>query len=191
LERAIGRRHGPHAPEDLRDLLARDFLKAALAGAGRDDLDGAREAVRKASLAFPLIWAREGTLRETVSRFLALESVTDPISYVETLFRECLPKTRSSARARARLLSELHVREVFEGARSGNGDRIDGHWLAGIRLDPRWARNRGFWAIVVRRLVRRHGGALVRAHPTWFSWVMGGAATGNRELADSSPPPGP
>jgi len=155
LERAVQRRYGANHPDNLRLLMARDFLRVAFIGIFVGEREQARDASRKAMAYAPEI-ARTGTLVEDViGRYVLRQRYYDPFTLTASIFEELLPKTRHLSRARSRLLSRLHMREVFEGWAEGRGERVDAHWRAGVAADPRWALNRGVWAIGARRLLNR------------------------------------
>jgi hypothetical protein len=51
------------------------------------------------------------------------------------------------------------MEEVFDAFAGGQPDRVIAHWWPGLKVDPRWMRNRGIWSIGARALlsiVRRH-----------------------------------
>jgi len=163
LARALARRYGGAPPDALRSLLARDHLRCAFLGHFVGESEAAREEVSLALNVEPAGVLSADMVEDVFGRYILQQQLHDPFELVESLFGRVLPQTREMARARARLLSTLHIREVFKGASHGDGPRIDRHWLPGIRLDPRWASNRGIWAIGIRRLLSRFGARLV--HP--------------------------
>jgi len=152
LERAALRRGGGSPSAELSRAVARGFLRAAYIGFFVDEIDQARAVLRKASLHAPDMF-RSGALVENVlSRYVVQQQLFEPAAHIRALFDDLLPKTRLMARTRSRLLSKVHMREVFEGWRIGPPGRIAAHWWAGLRLDPRWALNRGVWSIGVRHV---------------------------------------
>jgi hypothetical protein len=155
FERAVQRRFGPMPPAEIRTLLARDFLRSSLMSLTADEMEPSVLAAQTA-LAYAPEVARAGSLvGEAVRTHLRREEVVDPFGLVTSVFELLLPKTRHLSREKARLLSGLHMREVFEGSAQSRGQQVDAHWWAGLLGDPRWALRRGVWAIGVRRLIER------------------------------------
>lgn len=190
LQRALARRYGQTPPEPLRRLLVRDYLRAACLGFFVGEVEPAREEIAKA-VQFGNEAVLAGSLVEEVfGRYVLRQQLHEPFQLVESLFEQLLPPTRGIARAKSRLVSQLHMREVFEGAARGEGGRIDRHWLAGLRLDPRWARNRGVWVIGARRAAQRYLGPLVRGLAAWFPGIAHPPAVVNRDLGDGTTRPG-
>ncbi len=185
LARALARRYGGAPPDALRRLLARDHLRCAFLGHFVGETDAAREEVAMALRSAPAGVLSTDMVEDVFGRYILQQQLHDPLELVEALFGQVLPATREMARARARLLSMLHMREVFIGASHGDGQRIDRHWLAGLRLDLRWARNRGIWSIGVRRMLSRCGRRLARLHRPE------NVAAANQELADVPAQPWP
>jgi glycosyltransferase involved in cell wall biosynthesis len=162
LSRALDRRYGEAPPDALRRLLARDHLRCAFLGHFVGEDEAAREEIAKAVSIEPTGVLSTAAVEDVFGRYVLQQQLRDPFELVESLFGQVLPPTPEMARARARLLSMLHIREVFIGANHGDGPRIDRHWLPGLWLDLRWARNRGLWAIGLRRVLSRSARLLVR-----------------------------
>jgi glycosyltransferase involved in cell wall biosynthesis len=155
LERAAHRRFGPTLPDEVCSILAVDYLRSAFNDLPAGELELALAAVGKA-LAYAPGFPRQGTLaEEAMWAHLRREEVADPYTLVASVFEVLLPRTRHLSRVKARLLSGLHMQEVFEGSARSQGEQVDAHWWAGLLADPRWALNRGVWAIGIRRLFGR------------------------------------
>jgi hypothetical protein len=155
LERAAQRRFGPALPAEIRALLARDFLRGSLMSLTAEEMGPSLLAAQTALAYAPEIVHGGSMVREAVRTHLRREEVVDPFGLVASVFELLLPKTRHLSREKARLLSGLHMREVFEGSAQSRGQQVDAHWWAGLLGDPRWALRRGVWAIGVRRLIDR------------------------------------
>ncbi len=190
LERAAGRRHGQQVPGDMRTLLGRDFLKAALVAVARDDLEGARQAVDRGGMYAPEMWNRGDMVESTVERFFACEEQEQPHRFLEVVFGSILPRTPHLRRARRLITSRLHMKEVFEGAAHGQDLRVARNLWPGLFYDPRWLMNRGVWAITVRRVGGRHLRRIRQAHPGWFSRTARRSAGASHGLPGGTTPPG-
>jgi hypothetical protein len=66
-----------------------------------------------------------------------------------------LPAAASLSRLRRRLLSDLHMREVFAGTQANTPARVDAHLWPALRYDPAWLLNRGVRSIMARAVARR------------------------------------
>jgi glycosyltransferase involved in cell wall biosynthesis len=150
LERALGRRYGKSAPAEHIRTVARDYVHAALIGFVREDLAFARMALQRALDAYPRILHAAEPLEGLVRAYTPRDSVDRALEYTTSLFDDLLPPYRRMRRMRSRLLSDLHMAEVFEGARRGDVERARGHLGPGIRYRPGWLLNRGVVAALVR-----------------------------------------
>jgi hypothetical protein len=92
-------------------------------------------------------------LEQFLAGFRNLLPADPPIEFCESLFASLLRGLPAAERLRARMLSRLHMREVFEGLHEGNPSRIDRHLWSGLRLDPSWLLNRGVLAVSGRSLL--------------------------------------
>ena len=77
--------------------------------------------------------------------------------FTTAVFDELLPQTRQLERLKAKLLSRLHMSEVFASTSQPQHQRSESHLRAGIRLDPSWLLNRGVLSIVGRSVLKRDG----------------------------------
>jgi glycosyltransferase involved in cell wall biosynthesis len=156
LERAIYRRYGPSPSADKFVLVGKDYLRAAVIGVARKDLVAARSSLGRAIEVYPPLLDGDQPLEGLVRAYTPNDSVESALRYTESMFDDLLPKTRQLARMRARLLSDLHLSEVFAGANQNQPDRIKAHLWLGIRYAPRWMLNRGVVSILFKSLFQRN-----------------------------------
>jgi GT2 family glycosyltransferase len=155
LERALQRRHGAQPPPAYAANLAVRYLEAALAAYDAGQLQGARTCLARALALQPALLAGEAQLSDRLVDYAVHRSPEAGDAFIRGIFAQLLPPTARLARLRRRLLSDLHMREVFAGAQSGAHPRVDAHLWPALRHDPAWLLNRGVVAILARSLTRR------------------------------------
>lgn len=155
LERTICRRYGPHPPLDKFATVARDYLQAAIIGCARNDLAAARDSLTCAMRVYPCLFEKDEPLERLVRAYTPRQSIEEALIYTESVFRDLLPRTRRLSRQRSRLISDLHMSEVFAGASQNQPERIKAHLWPGIRHEPTWLLNPGVISILVKSLFRR------------------------------------
>lgn len=155
LERALARRHGAHPPQPSIDLLARDYLRAALLSYLAGGEVDARERLKRALQVNPCILDSRQPIEEVVLRYTASGSVEATTSLIERIFTELLPQTRELQRVRSRLLARLHMSAVFDAAARGERKQVSEHLWPGVRHDPSWLRNRGVVSLLIKSAVRQ------------------------------------
>lgn len=160
LERGISRRYGDHPPEDKIATAARDYLHAAIIAFAKDDLEHAYRSLGEAQRLYPLILAREQPLEDLVKAYTPDGMVQAALDYTSAIFRDLFPDTKFLRRMRARLLSYLHMSQVFAGVSQGDIAGLDYHLWLGIRNQPSWLLDRGVVAIVIKSLFRRASPAI-------------------------------
>jgi tetratricopeptide (TPR) repeat protein len=148
LERAIYRRHGPSPAVVEFAFVGKDYLRAAVIAFARKDMDGARASLERAMNVYPPVLDNDQPLEDLVKAYSPQESVDAALQYTALIFEELLPKSRRLERMKARLLSNLHMGEVFRGT----GQRRRAHLWAGIRNNPAWLLNRGVISIALKAL---------------------------------------
>jgi glycosyltransferase involved in cell wall biosynthesis len=153
LERAIFRRYGPNPSVDKFALVGRDYLRAAVIGVVVKDLKAAKICVQYALKAFPPLFAMDQPLEDLVRSYTPLDSVDAALDYTKTIFDVVLPKTPRLMRMKFRLLSNLHMKEVFSFSRQADIKQVNNHLLAGIYYNPRWLLNRGVISIIMSSLI--------------------------------------
>jgi glycosyltransferase involved in cell wall biosynthesis len=153
LEWAIFRRFGPNPSADKFALVGRDYLRAAIIGIAHKDLDAARLSLKRALELYPSLLESDQPLENLVRAYTPLESVDLALQYTETIFDELLPKTRRLDHMKSRLLSYLHMSEIFAAAKQNEYWRVKPHLLPGIRYDPAWLFNRGVISIFLKSLL--------------------------------------
>jgi glycosyltransferase involved in cell wall biosynthesis len=159
VERALARRYSSDPPERLRNLLARDYLRAAYVGHITGAVPEACDSLERALEWSPRITVGGSLLEGVVWRYLRDEPADDAVRHAESLFGEFLPPTRHVRSVGSRLLSKVHMRVVFEAQERGEKrSDIGAHWWRGVRSDPRWLLNRGVWAIGLRQFMTRPNG---------------------------------
>jgi glycosyltransferase involved in cell wall biosynthesis len=155
LERAMDRRYGPNPPHDQVATVARDYLHAAVIGYARNDLTAARRCLTRALEVYPSLLDKNEPLETLVRAYTPVQSTQEALAYTESIFENLLPHSRHLSRLRSRLLSYLHMSEVFAGAQQRQPWRTQSHLWSGIRHDQSWLFNRGVISILVKSLFRR------------------------------------
>lgn len=84
---------------------------------------------------------------------VAAHEAGEPAALVNTVFSNLPPALSHLRTYRGYALSALHMQRVFNAHAAGAQPPLR-EWLQGVRRDPRWLRNRGVWAILVRNLAR-------------------------------------
>lgn len=155
LERALARRHGAHPPQASIDLLARDYLRAALLSflAGKEA--DACERLERALQVNPCILDNRQPIEEIVLRYTSSGSMEATTALTERIFADLLPQTRELQRVRGRLLARLHMSAVFDAAARGEREQVCAHLWPGVRHDPSWLRNRGVVSLLIKSAVRQ------------------------------------
>ena len=155
LERAIDRRWGEQPPTDKYSFVARDYLWAAVLAYSQQDMPGTMHAMNKSLGLFPSMLK----VPEILERFLSYRipsATVDALDYVNGFFGEFVPKIPSINRLHARLVSSLHMKEVFAGSSKMGKREIWQHIWPGILNDPRWLFNRGVWAIAIKEIFTKN-----------------------------------
>ncbi len=155
LERAISRRFGDHPPEEMVALLARDYLHAAIIAFSRHDLERAHLSLRCAQDVYPSILETKQPIEDLVRAYTPQDSIQSALDYTVSIFRDLFPNTKFLFRMRSRLLSYLHMSQVFEGAGKGNFAQVNLHIWPGIRYRPSWLLNLGVISILAKRMFKR------------------------------------
>jgi tetratricopeptide (TPR) repeat protein len=148
LERAIYRRYGPSPALERFAVVGKDYLRAAMIGFARKDMEGARSSFKRAMDIYPPLLDRDQPLEDLIKAYSPQESVNTALQYTNSIFEELLPKRRRLTRMKSRLLSSLHMSEVFKGT----GHQRRAHLWAGIRDNPAWLLNRGVISIAFKLL---------------------------------------
>jgi glycosyltransferase involved in cell wall biosynthesis len=155
LERAIERRYGNHPPQDKIATVARDYLHAAVIAFARDNPDQARRGLAEAIRVYPSILERDQPLEDLVKAYTPGVPFQAALDFTDRIFSELLPDTKLLAAMRSRLLSNLHMGQVFAAANQEDYSRVNQHIWSGIHYQPGWLLNRGVWAILVSLSIKR------------------------------------
>ncbi len=156
LERAIYRRYGAAPAVQKLAPVGRDYLRAALIGAARCDLDAARHSLRRAVEVYPPLFSDKALVEGLVKSYTPLGQVENALQYTDAVFRELLPATPGYRRLRDRLASNLHMGEAFAAAGRGQYALARVHLWQGLRRAPGWLLNRGVVVIGVKALFARN-----------------------------------
>jgi glycosyltransferase involved in cell wall biosynthesis len=153
FEKAYQRRFGPNLSPAWRSKLGLEFFQAAIALYLAERASVAAGVLERALDYDPSLLDSVEPLEQFLAGFRNLLPADPPIEFCESLFASLLRGLPAAERLRARMLSRLHMREVFEGLHEGNPSRIDRHLWSGLRLDPSWLLNRGVLAVSGRSLL--------------------------------------
>jgi hypothetical protein len=154
LERAVWRRHGRNPPQDRVALVGRDYLHAAIIGFARNDFDFARRSLKRAIEVCPSLLNGDQPLERLVRAYTPKDSVENALQYTVSIFDDLLPRSSRLKRMKSRLLSDLHMSEVFAAVNREQPERLNNHLWSGIRGNPAWLLNRGVISIVLKGLLR-------------------------------------
>lgn len=156
LERAIHRRFGANPPADTVAIVARDYLHAAIIAFARNDLANARSTLKKAIEIHEPLLDNTQPLEELVRAYTPTQSVEAALHYTGSVFDNLLPKRRKLARMKSRLVSDLHMAEVFSAAKNQQYRRAKKHAWAGICGAPSWLLNRGVLSLLLKSLLQHN-----------------------------------
>jgi glycosyltransferase involved in cell wall biosynthesis len=155
LQRALARRYGPSAPTQHVATVGRDYLQAALIAFVGNDVIEARHSLGDALSVHPALLEQDQPAERLVRAYTP-QPVDAALRYTVAVFAELLPRTRRLARMKARLLSDLHMQEVFAGVSQNQPARVQAHLWPGLRYNPGWLGNRGVVALSVKSLLKRN-----------------------------------
>ena len=160
FENVYRRRFGPTLSPAYRSKLGLEFFQAAILLHLAERASAAAGTLERALDYDPGLLDSVESLERFLASLRKLLPAGPPIAFCESLFAYLLQGLPAAERLRPRMLSRLHMREVFEGLHDGNASRIDRHLWSGLRLDPSWLINRGVLAVSARSLVRQARHAL-------------------------------
>lgn len=152
LEKALTRRYGAISPQDKLDILARDYLHAAIIGYARGSMDLARQSLDEAKRVQPSILERDQPLENLVCSYTPEGSFQLAFRYLDEIYKELFPNTQFLSKSRSRLISALHMGQVFDGAKMGDFNLVNQHLWPGIRYQPTWLLNRGVVVILLKSI---------------------------------------
>jgi hypothetical protein len=130
-------------------------MQAAIIGMARNDLKAGRTSLSHALVLYPPLLETDEPLESLVRAYTPSEATEAALAYTESIFRDLLPHTQHLSRLESRLISYLHMSEVFAGAEQNQRQRIKAHLWPGLRRDPTWLLNRGVISILIKSLFRR------------------------------------
>ncbi len=155
LEQAIQRRFGANSESELYQIVARDYLRAAVVGCASGEMQNSRVCLGKALSYRPDILS-VFDLEELILRYMPKISMMAALDYLRTLFEEMLPRNSRLRRLKSKLIAQVYIESAFAREEMGaaNMDQKDLIWR-GVRYNPAWLFNRGVVSILVKSLVRR------------------------------------
>lgn len=154
LERAIYRRFGPNPPPESLKFVARDYLRAAVVNFTNNEIGGAQACLKRGIELDPTLLESE-IVKEVIKKYTPDQPVEAAVHFIEATFSGLLPQTCYLRQVESKLLSQLHMEEVFSAAGQGQYWRIGNHLWPGIRNNPGWLLNRGVLGIALRSLFRK------------------------------------
>jgi hypothetical protein len=153
LEKALLRRFGLAPTHHNLATVARDYMCAAVIGVVQNDFAAARNSLIHAMRVSPSLLEQPEPLGTIVRSYTSLHSTEAALAYTESIFRDLLPHTFTLVRLKSRLMSDLHMSEVFARANLSKPRHLGKHLWAGIRHNPAWLLNRGVISILVENLL--------------------------------------
>jgi GT2 family glycosyltransferase len=164
LEKAICRRHGPHPdPSRFRQTI-HHYIEAGSAYLAAGEAEAAYNCLARAIVLGPDMFVRDDFSTP-------LQLTGSGQTTIDAVFSRLPPGYQA---IRARLISRLHMREVFDGYSQADFDRVSMHLWPALRYDPTWYLNPGVISIARKTLWRRIFGKPVPSKPA----------------ASKNPPPG-
>jgi glycosyltransferase involved in cell wall biosynthesis len=151
-EKALRRRFGALAATERFIIPARDYLRAAVVAHASFDHALARDCVDKATSLEPGILEQSEMVMRMVRSYAPRSHDGADFTFVESLFREVLPRTPRLVRLKRRLLSDMHMHHVFIGYQ-GSGRE---HFWRAIRNNPTWLVNPGVLSLLLRNVFVRN-----------------------------------
>jgi len=80
------------------------------------------------------------------------ECVEEKLGFIEAVFTDLLPETTHLAHLKHRMVSQIHMSEVFSAANRNDYRDVSEHLWPGIRSNPTWLLNRGVVAVALRQM---------------------------------------
>jgi hypothetical protein len=150
LERAIYRRHGPHPTAESFAFVGRDYLRAAILALAGDQLDEARTTLRHGLSLYPTILDTDEPLASMMVWYAPGELAEDKLKFIDAAFTDLFPKTAHLAHLKSRMVSQIHMSEVFTAASQHKYGKVNHHLWLGIRTNPSWLLNRGVITLIIK-----------------------------------------
>jgi glycosyltransferase involved in cell wall biosynthesis len=147
LEKTLRRRFRAEPPAALVARTARYFRLAARHYYSRGDTQKTRDCLISALRLWPLALDFD---HEEIS----IDPTPAGLALIESVFA-ALPRTRQLTRLKASCISSQHMRQVFEGLKSGDWVQIEANLWPGIRHNPRWLLNRGVLSLARQSIIHR------------------------------------
>ncbi len=156
LERAGDRRYDSDPPAEFVSLVARDYLRAAVLAYRNNEYSFARQSLSKACGLDPSVLKNAKQIKSVVHKYTPTESVKDALIYTESVFRDLFPPTIPIKRVKSKLISQLHMGEVFSSMNRGDTGELEYHLWRGIRYDPTWLLNPGVVSVLLKSMFFRN-----------------------------------
>jgi glycosyltransferase involved in cell wall biosynthesis len=157
LEQAIHRRFGPVPSGRALTNVARDYLRVAVLGQAGGEFARSHDCLARALVLNRDLFNDTGLVEKIVRKYTPRSSVRAALNFTEGLFRDLFPANRRLRRMKRRLISELHVQEVFLGASRKQHKLVDKHLWPAVRTNPTWLMNRGILTLLFRQAIARRG----------------------------------
>ena len=153
VERTAVKQGGGQPAPERRPLIAERYLQAAIANWLVDEAATARRCLDTALKYRPALLAQAQPLERLVLQQVERVPAAAGVKLIGRVFDELLPPTRAARRVRARLLSDLHMRQVYRVLRTRQYSELDAHLWPAVRHNPGWLLNRGVLSIIARRVL--------------------------------------
>jgi glycosyltransferase involved in cell wall biosynthesis len=167
FEKTYRRRFGANLGPEYRSKLGLEFFQAAILLYLAERARAAADILDRALDYDPGLLDSVEPLEQFLAVFRKLLPATPPIEFCESLFAHLLRGQPAAERLKPRVLSRLHMREVFQGLHEGDASRIDRHLWSGLRFGPSWLINRGVLAVAARSLLRQARHSLWQKRQQW------------------------
>lgn len=154
-EQAVERRLGAGAAPDRFEATAHHYLEATIASHIAGEISLVERSLAIALQRYPSLLDRAEPLRHYLISFTYDDPPEASLNWLRSLFNNVLPNTPRLKNLYSQILSDLYMREVFEGVARQDVQRIDSHLLAGLLSGPGWLLNKGVVSIAIKSLARR------------------------------------
>lgn len=157
LAQALHRRYPAHIPPPLRQLLASDYLRAAILAYQSNQASSAHQCLKLALAAYPRLLNTAQPLEKMLLRYTHDLSTEAALVFIQAIFTDLLPATSPLSLSRRRLLAQLHITALFTGLERGNNSQVQKHLWPAIQQNPTWLLNRGILSLSLKWLIGNLG----------------------------------
>jgi glycosyltransferase involved in cell wall biosynthesis len=153
LSKAMKRRQGSDVEMNLVETTGRDYFRAAMIAYSGKLVDQARSSLHQSLELLSHKIECEQLIEKWIDWYSPAGSIDEKHNIIEGVFRELFPVSKAYNRLRRRIISNLHMREVFALVNNGQWQGVKENLLTAIRFQPAWLINKGVISILFRVLL--------------------------------------